>query len=289
MHGRRKLFALLLCLVLVPCYGHAADLANDQQALVQSLVQSTAAADRQGAQTRLALFDVDAQEGATGNQRQAQLKEILETESKIACQIVSAVDVQQGILKQFDVVLFPGGYAPDQYSRLDESGRAAVKQFVRDGGGYVGICAGAFLASAKYGAGLELINVRPLGQLDADGKMIPRTGPGGWGKVNIDLSDAGKNLFGGPVGEFEANFSGGPTFCAAGAELPDCVALATIRSQPSDYDAQLGEMVGTPAIVAGRYGQGRVIIFSPHFEFTEGRESLVRRGVVAVRRISPDQ
>ena len=33
MHRRSTLFALLLCLVLVPCRGNAADLAEDQEAL----------------------------------------------------------------------------------------------------------------------------------------------------------------------------------------------------------------------------------------------------------------
>ena len=163
MHRRSTLLVLPLSLLLLVCCGQAADLAADQQALVQSLVQSTAAADQNATQIRLALFNVDAQPGDGTKEGEKGLKEILEAKSTLACQIVSAREIQEGVLKGFDVVLFPGGYAPTQYARLDESGRAAVKEFVRGGGGYVGICAGAFLASSKYGAGLELINATPLG------------------------------------------------------------------------------------------------------------------------------
>jgi glutamine amidotransferase-like uncharacterized protein len=184
-------------------------------------------------------------------------------------------------------VLFPGGYAPTQYAILGDDGRAAVKQFVREGGGYVGICAGAYLASSKYGAGLELINVRPLGRTDESGKMIPGSGPHGAGKVKMDLTDSGRKLFGGPLGAFEAMFAGGPIFAPAGTELPAYVSLGMIRGQATTYESEQGGMVDTPAIVAGRFGGGRVIVFSPHLEFTDGFESLVRRGIVAARRFSP--
>jgi glutamine amidotransferase-like uncharacterized protein len=276
----------LLSLLLLVGRGTAADLAEDQEALVRALGQSAAAAEQNATPVRLALFDVDA---GTGKPREGQqeLKAILEAQSTIACQTVSGLDVQQGILKQFDVVLFPGGYAPTQYAVLDDDGRAAVKQFVRDGGGYVGICAGAFLASSKYGAGLDLIDVTPLGRRDENGKMIPSSGPHGSGKVKMELTGAGQKLFGGPAGEFEAMFSGGPVLSPAGTDLSAYVALGMIRGQATTYESQQGDMVDTPAIVAGRFGEGHVIVFSPHLEFSEGFESLVRRGILAARRFPP--
>ncbi len=232
-------------------------------ALVQSLVQSTAAADQHATQVRLALFDVDAQPAADTKEGEKGLKTILEAQSTIACQVVSAREIQEGVLNGFDVVLFPGGDAPTQYARLDESGRVAVKEFVRGGGGYIGICAGAFLASSKDGAGLELINATPLGRIDDSGKMIPGSGPYGAGKVKMDLTDAGRKLFGRPPGEFEAMFSGGPVLAPAGTELPEYVSLGMFRGQPPRYESQQGDMTDRPAILAGRFGEGRVIVFLP--------------------------
>ena len=104
----------------------------------------------------------------------------------------------------------------------------------------------------------------------------------------MDLTDAGRKLFGGPPGEFEAHFSGGPVLSPAGTELPEYVSLGMFRGQPAQYESQQGDMAGTPAILAGRFGEGRVIVFCPHLEFTKGFESLVRRGVVAARRFRAD-
>ena len=73
----------------------------------------------------------------------------------------------------------------------------------------------------------------------------------------MDLTDAGRKLFGGPPGEFEAHFSGGPVLSPAGTELPEYVSLGMFRGQPAQYESQQGDMAGTPAILAGRFGEGR--------------------------------
>src|SRR5262249_17017320 len=59
-------------------------------------------------------------------------------------------------LARFDVLIFPGGRAHKQAAALGENARRAVKEFIRSGGGYVGICAGGFLASAQYDWSLGL-------------------------------------------------------------------------------------------------------------------------------------
>eukprot|EP00658_Telonema_sp_P-2_P009776 TRINITY_DN13630_c0_g1_i1.p1 TRINITY_DN13630_c0_g1~~TRINITY_DN13630_c0_g1_i1.p1 ORF type:complete len:149 (-),score=13.34 TRINITY_DN13630_c0_g1_i1:467-913(-) len=48
-------------------------------------------------------------------------------------------------LDEFDVMIFPGGTAADQARTLHEAGCKAVTEFVQGGGGFVGICAGAYL------------------------------------------------------------------------------------------------------------------------------------------------
>jgi hypothetical protein len=42
-------------------------------------------------------------------------------------------------------------------------------------------------------------------------------------------------------------------------------------------------MVGTTAIARGRFGQGRVICFSPHPEMTEGLDSFVEHAINFVK------
>ena len=52
---------------------------------------------------------------------------------------------EPGRLARFDVLIFPGGRAHKQADAMGENARRAVRDFIRSGGGYVGICAGGFL------------------------------------------------------------------------------------------------------------------------------------------------
>ena len=58
------------------------------------------------------------------------------------------------------VLVLPGGSSARQSAALGTEGRAAVRAFVASGGGYVGICAGAFLAASHYEPGRSLALVR---------------------------------------------------------------------------------------------------------------------------------
>lgn len=57
-----------------------------------------------------------------------------------------------------DVLLFPGGSGSKQGKALGEAGRSHVRQFTREGGGVIGICAGAYLCSSHYSWSLGLMN-----------------------------------------------------------------------------------------------------------------------------------
>lgn len=47
----------------------------------------------------------------------------------------------------FDAVIFPGGTVNSIYELLGEKGAEVVTRFVRDGGGWLGSCAGGFIPS----------------------------------------------------------------------------------------------------------------------------------------------
>ena len=64
---------------------------------------------------------------------------------------VSADDILRGCLSDVDVLIHPGGSGGKQGRHLGEEGRQRIRQFVQEGGGFMGICAGAYLASADYG------------------------------------------------------------------------------------------------------------------------------------------
>ncbi len=87
---------------------------------------------------------------------------------------VTADDIRNGALDQVDVLEVPGGWAGDYATALGEDGFAAIRSFVAEGGGYFGICAGAYLASSRVRwsgvpirYGLNLVTAVAVGPLDA--------------------------------------------------------------------------------------------------------------------------
>ncbi len=79
--------------------------------------------------------------------------------------LVSAEDIRAGALAgQFDVLVMGGGASKTEAATLREPGMEAIKKFVNNGGGYVGICAGAFLAAHNsFGLAIAAVASKPTG------------------------------------------------------------------------------------------------------------------------------
>lgn len=174
-------------------------------------------------------------------------------------------------LEGADIVILPGGSGSKQSKSLGEAGREAIRRFVRAGGGYVGICAGSYLASAEYDWSLHLINTRVL-----DRKHWAR----GTGMVTLSLAPAAAQLLGAEADRVEVYYGQGPLLAAAiDPDLPPCRPLALYESEIAKKGAPEGVMVGTTAIAAGEYGGGRVLCFSPHPEKSAGPHGFIESGV----------
>jgi glutamine amidotransferase-like uncharacterized protein len=257
-------------------------LAEEETRLVNSMAESALAVGNNGVQTRVALFDAGLDDGSATKD----LKRILAAESAFVWKTVTPTDIQAGRLEGFDVAIFPGGFAPKQAEALGSEGQQAVREFVQAGGGYVGICGGAFLATSRYDWGMALVNAKPLtGKIDVPGKGTVSMTARGAGTVKMDLTDAGRRVLGDASSLLDVRYSGGPILSRAEArDLPEFIPLAVFRTEVWEYEPQRGTMIGTPAIIAGRFGNGRVILFSPHPEMTPELHWLVRRAILATAR-----
>jgi glutamine amidotransferase-like uncharacterized protein len=206
-------------------------------------------------------------------------------------ELVTAAETRANRLEQFDVLIVPGGGGHRQAAALGDEGRRAVQDFVRAGGGFVGICAGAFLATAQYDWSLGLVNTRTLtGDRDMPGVGIRSMAERGAGSVQIELTDAGRDVFGERPAPINVAFAGGPIFLGPmRGDLPPCVPLAYYRTEVAQYAPQRGTMIDTPAILVAKFGAGRVVAISPHPEATTGLEFLVERAVLATARKPSDQ
>jgi glutamine amidotransferase-like uncharacterized protein len=78
-------------------------------------------------------------------------------------ELICSDDIKNGCLKNYAMLFVPGGWASNKLKALEDKGIKAVKEFVSNGGNYLGFCGGAGLATLD-GIGLLNINRMPLTQ-----------------------------------------------------------------------------------------------------------------------------
>ena len=65
--------------------------------------------------------------------------------------LFSKNEVEDGFFNSIDIVAVPGGFGDaSSFDRLFKANQNSVKQFVRNGGKYLGICMGAYWAGTHY-------------------------------------------------------------------------------------------------------------------------------------------
>ncbi|MEP3478954.1 MAG: serine hydrolase [Fuerstiella sp.] len=186
---------------------------------------------------------------------------------------ISADEIRSGKLANVDVLIHPGGSGSRQGKALGEEGREAVTTFVDDGGGFLGVCAGAYLATNDYSWSLNLIDAKAV-----DRRHWAR----GKGTVELKLSTEGASFFGHVGEEMEIYYGQGPLLGRPewdDKDVPDYQSLAIYKTGLAEKGAPAGVMPGTSAIVRAHYGDGRVFCFSPHPEMTKGRGAMIGHAV----------
>ena len=182
---------------------------------------------------------------------------------------ITCRDIKTGKLgtEQFDLLCLPGGYAPNFEEKLGEKGRAAIIKFVSDGGGFVGVCAGAYVGS-NWGYGL----------LDVDLPYIDRWARGKTDYCALGFTPAAHELLGEPAKKnLDVRYCNGPLMvpCDAATTTVHATFETELRGRRNKYRA---EMKGTAAIVSGVYGGaggGKVVLISPHLETSDERHRTI--------------
>jgi len=162
---------------------------------------------------------------------------------------VDDLDVRAGRLDSPGVFVVPGGYTSEYVSNLGDRGFENIRRFVGLGGGYLGICAGAYLAASRVE-----VPGRPLGLGIVDVVNRRRKGRG---VTEILVLEPRHPVMRGYSGRLRIWYQNGP-YMEVGRGVK---ALAS-------YDG------GYAAIAASRYENGYVVLFSPHPE--GNREAGVR-------------
>ncbi|NQT16841.1 MAG: biofilm PGA synthesis protein PgaB, partial [Planctomycetes bacterium] len=151
------------------------------------------------------------------------LLSVLERADRLHVEKVTAEEVRNGALDGFAVLVHPGGSGSKQGKQLGEEGREAVRSFVRRGGGFLGICAGAYLASADYPWSLHILDAKVL-----DRKHWAR----GTGAVRVALTDRGRAILHADSPNVTIYYGQGPLLApAADADVPDYVLLGAYETE----------------------------------------------------------
>lgn len=156
-----------------------------------------------------------------------------------------------------DLLVMPGGADIPYTQALNGKGNEIIKSFVEKGGSYLGICAGAYYASAAISfdesGPLEVKGSRELGFFK--GKAIgPVLAPYDYASLKGVRAAAIRSAEQEPV-SFYAFFNGGPYFKDA----------ATYERTKVWGYYQLP--YSAPAMISVDYGKGRVFLSGVHFEY----------------------
>lgn len=75
----------------------------------------------------------------------------------LSFKLIRSKDIKNGQLKNYKMLFVPGGWASNKLKTLDGDCISKIKQFVSNGGSYLGFCGGAGLATLE---GIGLLNIK---------------------------------------------------------------------------------------------------------------------------------
>ncbi|MHA1828817.1 MAG: BPL-N domain-containing protein [Candidatus Heimdallarchaeaceae archaeon] len=183
---------------------------------------------------------------------------------------VSGQDIINGILERFDILLWPGGDYVAYWGEMGLDGKAAVQEFIANGGGYFGICAGGYYA-CDYMVWMD------------DGNYPPPDYKVEGDELNLDLF---QGVAWGPIFELADRPDPGYAMVTVNInhnhpitrELPDQMRILYVGGpyfvpyeEAENNITILGiyDLTRQNAIVSTTFGDGRVFLISPHAEVEE--------------------
>lgn len=183
---------------------------------------------------------------------------ITETSPDMKLTLVDGVSIRAGILEGHDLLIMPGGSGTGEFNSLGSVGAGNIRKFVRNGGCYLGTCAGAFLTLSHR---VGLVPYRSRG-------WEPQTA-----FVSIDVNQKGAEALGMKAGTKVLRYHGGP-FLVPDTNTVEGASFEIWGTYKSDWarKTKAGDegMHGAAAIVAGTFGKGKVFITSCHPEYFPG-------------------
>jgi glutamine amidotransferase-like uncharacterized protein len=168
----------------------------------------------------------------------------------VPCRVLDRSLLTNETLKELEVVILPGGWAPLQWSAAGGKGLAAIKTYVENGGRCFAVCAGAYLlAKTTRYEGKDY--PYPLGLFDgvAEGPVPGLAAFPKPGMTRLKATEAGKKRGLESIQDTDVYYSGGPCF----KDGTDVEVLARYHDD-------------TPALIVRPFGKGQIVLTGVHLE-----------------------
>lgn len=191
-----------------------------------------------------------------GSKSKKNLPPIFDVDTRFEMTPVYGQQIREGILDNFDIFLLPGGMAPEEAESMQPAGVQKLKEFVKSGKCYIGICAGAYF---------------PIEQRMMDNVQLKtRNWMRGGVYLKIEPTELGVKIFGEKFrGLQTCRYNNGPiTYINVNPLLAPVQNMCWFRSEIASSGAAPGNQINSPAILLTTYGKGTIITISPHPETT---------------------
>lgn len=195
-------------------------------------------------------------------------------DNQMSVRTITTGDIANGVLDSLDAIIIPGGGGSRQYLNLGLENINRIKEFIQNGGGAVGICAGAYLFSNTPEYSCIKINGAQAIDIEHDNR--------GHGIAAFSLSDEGKKLFPeySQIDTLYCMYYEGPVFIESKNDTIKFTEYAKMLSDVHEEgDAPSNMTNNRPFFIGNSYGKGRVFSSIAHPEATPGKMWMIPRMV----------
>ena len=167
--------------------------------------------------------------------------------------------VREGGLDGLDVLVMPGGNSKTEFTSLGTNGVERMKAFVRNGGGYIGTCAGGCLLMDGEERRARMMPWNTTGS--EPNTMFP----------TFNLNEKGAKALGLKAGPHVMRYHGGPFLWPTTNVIADAnLEIRGTFDAEASFKGRVNQkkrMYGAGGIVGGTYGKGKVFVTSGHPEY----------------------
>ena len=192
---------------------------------------------------------------------------LVEESPEMELKLLDGKAVRAGGLDGLDLLVMPGGSSKTEFTSLGTNGVNKMKEFIRNGGGYIGTCAGCCLLMDGPDRRARMM---PWNTAGSEGLLVP----------SFELNEKGAKALGLKAGKHKMRYHGGPfmwptTNVIADAKMESWGTFSAEACLTGKVNSAK-RMYGATAIVGGTYGKGKVFVTSAHPEYFDSTLYIVK-------------